>query len=99
MKQGIKEGYILPKSLILKIIPQFEILSKTKIEDHLFFTPIKKFPIFHDRFIDRPHFHFIFLTYFDIRVSSAKILIVPDIWQSLILSISIKNNKGPSTVP
>ncbi|WP_299104804.1 DUF885 domain-containing protein [uncultured Tenacibaculum sp.] len=44
MEQGIKEGYVLPKSLIKKVIPQFEVLATTKLEDHLFFSPIKNFP-------------------------------------------------------
>ncbi len=44
MKQGIKEGYVLPASLIKKVIPQFEGLSNTKLDEHLFYSPIKKFP-------------------------------------------------------
>lgn len=40
MKEGIKEGYVLPKSLIVKIIPQFEGLSKGKVDEHLFYTPV-----------------------------------------------------------
>ena len=44
MQQGIKEGYVLPKSLIKKVIPQFKSLAETKIEAHLFYTPIKNFP-------------------------------------------------------
>ncbi len=44
MQQGIKEGYVLPKSLIKKVIPQFKTLAETKVEEHLFYTPIKNFP-------------------------------------------------------
>lgn len=44
MKQGIKEGYVLPTSLIKKIVPQFKGLAETKITEHLFYSPIKKFP-------------------------------------------------------
>ncbi|KAB1159874.1 DUF885 domain-containing protein [Tenacibaculum aiptasiae] len=44
MKQGIKEGYVLPLSLIKKVIPQFEGLATTKIEENLFYSPINKFP-------------------------------------------------------
>ncbi|EDP70396.1 bifunctional GMP synthase/glutamine amidotransferase protein [Flavobacteriales bacterium ALC-1] len=44
MKTGIKEGYVLPKPLIKKIIPQFETLAKGSIEDHLYYAPIKKIP-------------------------------------------------------
>ena len=49
MEQGIKENFVLPASLTKKIIPQFKGLATTKLEDHLFFSPIKKFPEnFHD---------------------------------------------------
>ncbi|MDY0779771.1 DUF885 domain-containing protein [Tenacibaculum sp. IB213877] len=44
MQQGIKEGYVLPKSLINKVIPQFEGLATTKLTEHLFYSPIKNFP-------------------------------------------------------
>jgi uncharacterized protein (DUF885 family) len=52
MRQGVTEGYVLPKSLIKKIIPQFESLTEvTKdgegivdVSAHLFYSPIKKFP-------------------------------------------------------
>lgn len=52
MRQGITEGYVLPKSLIKKIIPQFESLSEVTtdgegivdVSNHLFYSPIKKFP-------------------------------------------------------
>ncbi|RMA64931.1 DUF885 domain-containing protein [Ulvibacter antarcticus] len=44
MKQGMKEGYILPKSLITKIVPQLKEMTQPNIEDHLFYSPIKNFP-------------------------------------------------------
>ncbi|WP_442266765.1 DUF885 domain-containing protein [Tenacibaculum sp. ZS6-P6] len=44
MKQGIKEGFVLPKSLIKKVIPQFKVLAETKIDLHLFNTPFKSIP-------------------------------------------------------
>lgn len=44
MKQGIKEGYVLPISLIKKVIPQFEVLANTPLKNHLFYSPIKNFP-------------------------------------------------------
>ncbi|PQB06286.1 hypothetical protein BST83_03145 [Polaribacter filamentus] len=52
MRQGVTEGYVLPKSLIKKIIPQFESLSEVTtdgegivdVSNHLFYSPIKKFP-------------------------------------------------------
>jgi len=44
MQEGILKRYVLPKSLIKKIIPQFKSLSADKVEEHLFYNPIKKFP-------------------------------------------------------
>jgi uncharacterized protein (DUF885 family) len=52
MQQGIREGYVLPKSLIKKVIPQFGDLAAVKTttggvsdySDHLFYTPVKAFP-------------------------------------------------------
>lgn len=52
MKQGITECYVLPKSLIKKVIPQFESLTEvTKdaegivdVSNHLFYSPILKLP-------------------------------------------------------
>jgi uncharacterized protein (DUF885 family) len=43
MQEGIEEEFVLPKSLIKKVIPQFEVLATTNIDDHLFYTPIKNF--------------------------------------------------------
>lgn len=44
MKVGMAEGYVLPRSLILKVIPQFEVLSTGNVEDNLYYSPIKNFP-------------------------------------------------------
>lgn len=44
MRQGIKEGYVLPKSLIKKIIPQMNAMTEATIEDHLFYKPVANFP-------------------------------------------------------
>ena len=44
MKEGIKQGVILPKSLIEKVIPQFAELSDGPVEDYLFYAPIKNMP-------------------------------------------------------
>ncbi len=44
MEKGIASGYVLPKSLIKKVIPQFEGLSKGDVESHLYFSPIKLLP-------------------------------------------------------
>ena len=35
MRKGMESGYVLPASLIIKVIPQFEVLAKGNIEDHL----------------------------------------------------------------
>ncbi|MCD8446897.1 DUF885 domain-containing protein [Tenacibaculum finnmarkense] len=44
MQQGIKEGYVLPASLIKKVIPQFKTLAQATTTEHLFYTPISNFP-------------------------------------------------------
>lgn len=44
MQEGIEEGFVLPKPLIKKVIPQFEVLATTPLNAHLFYTPINNFP-------------------------------------------------------
>jgi uncharacterized protein (DUF885 family) len=44
MQKGISAGNVLPTSLIKKVIPQIESLTKGKVEDHLFYSPILLFP-------------------------------------------------------
>ncbi|PTX63447.1 uncharacterized protein (DUF885 family) [Kordia periserrulae] len=44
MQEGIEEGFVLPKSLIKKVIPQFEVLATTPLNTHLFYAPINNFP-------------------------------------------------------
>jgi uncharacterized protein (DUF885 family) len=44
MKEGISLGYVHPKAIVLKIIPQFEAMAKGPIEDHLFYSPVKNMP-------------------------------------------------------
>lgn len=44
MKAGVELGYVLPKSLIVKVVPQLEALTGKNIEQHLFYSPIKNFP-------------------------------------------------------
>ncbi|MFK8009890.1 MAG: DUF885 family protein [Saprospiraceae bacterium] len=44
MKEGIETKQVLPKSLIVKILPQLEALTNENLEEHLFYQPIKKFP-------------------------------------------------------
>ena len=44
MRTGIKEGIVLPKALILKVIPQFADMGKGTVKDHLFYKPIVSMP-------------------------------------------------------
>lgn len=44
MKKGMATGYVLPKVLTEKMIPQFKDLAKTPAEENLFYSPIKNFP-------------------------------------------------------
>jgi uncharacterized protein (DUF885 family) len=44
MKEGISLGYVLPKSLIVKVLPQLEALTTTNLDEHLFYNPIKNLP-------------------------------------------------------
>jgi uncharacterized protein (DUF885 family) len=44
MRTGMARGYVLPKALTQKVIPQMADLAKGPVEDHLFYTPIKNMP-------------------------------------------------------
>lgn len=44
MREGIEAEYVLPKSLIKKVLPQLEALTKTDLETHLFYQPVKQIP-------------------------------------------------------
>jgi len=44
MRAGIRQGVVLPKSLIEKVIPQFKTLSQGPVEDHLFYKPALNIP-------------------------------------------------------
>jgi len=44
MRKGMTEGYVLPKSLIKKIIPQMDAMTEPTIENHLFYKPVANFP-------------------------------------------------------
>src|ERR1044071_845167 len=44
MREGLKRGYVLPKALTEKTIPQMTAMTKTPVEDHLYFAPIKQMP-------------------------------------------------------
>ena len=44
MREGIKNGYVLPKSLISKVIPQIKAITNSDLKNNLFYSPINKFP-------------------------------------------------------
>lgn len=44
LKAGIEAGYVLPKTLIIKVIPQLEVFAREEVEQHLFYNPVKNFP-------------------------------------------------------
>ena len=44
MKEGIEKGYVLPKSLIKKVIPQLAAMTGKELGSHLFYTPINNLP-------------------------------------------------------
>jgi uncharacterized protein (DUF885 family) len=44
MAAGIKAGYVLPKALIEKMIPQFEMFDHGKPEEHFFYTSVQIMP-------------------------------------------------------
>ena len=44
MKEGVSKGYVLPKSLTVKLLPQLKDLAETDLKNHLFYSPAKAFP-------------------------------------------------------
>lgn len=44
MREGMKKGYVLPASLIRKVIPQMEAMTDGDVENHLFYGPVNNFP-------------------------------------------------------
>nr|WP_222985037.1 DUF885 domain-containing protein [[Muricauda] meishanensis] len=44
MKKGMETGHVLPKSLIVKVLPQLESLTIKDLDEHLFYQPIKNMP-------------------------------------------------------
>jgi len=44
MRKGMNEGYILPKSLTIKVIPQVKSFVTDNVKENLFYSPINKFP-------------------------------------------------------
>ncbi|MDG1652729.1 MAG: DUF885 domain-containing protein [Flavobacteriaceae bacterium] len=44
MKEGMQSGWVLPKSLVVKVLPQLELMTTTDLEKHLFYQPALNFP-------------------------------------------------------
>jgi len=44
MQEGMDRGYVLPKSLIVKVLPQLKEMTLPDVDKHLFFSPVKQFP-------------------------------------------------------
>ena len=44
MIEGIKSGYVLPKSLIKKVIPQLKTILSSDLKENLFYSPARQFP-------------------------------------------------------
>ena len=44
MKEGIASGHVLPRSLVIKVLPQLEGLAKEDLEQHLFYSPAMQIP-------------------------------------------------------
>ncbi|MFT5573631.1 MAG: hypothetical protein ACI9FR_002566 [Cryomorphaceae bacterium] len=44
MQTGIEKGYVLPKSLIKKVVPQLRAMTEANTQEHLFYGPLKQLP-------------------------------------------------------
>ena len=44
MKKGVAQGYVIPKALVKKTIPQIASMDHGPVEDHLFYGPVKIMP-------------------------------------------------------
>ncbi|MCG2420068.1 DUF885 domain-containing protein [Aequorivita sp. F47161] len=44
MKEGMAAGYVLPKSLIVKVTPQLKAMTEPNLDKNLFYSPVKNFP-------------------------------------------------------
>ena len=44
MKEGERIRYVLPSSLIIKVVPQLKAMATENIDQHLFYAPVKQFP-------------------------------------------------------
>ncbi|MEP6582744.1 MAG: DUF885 domain-containing protein [Ginsengibacter sp.] len=43
-KRGMAENFVLPKSLVVKMIPQFEAMVTTDPKQNLYYSPVNQFP-------------------------------------------------------
>ncbi len=44
MRQGMQSGHVLPKALIIKVLPQLKAITNNDVENNLFYKPIIKIP-------------------------------------------------------
>ena len=44
MKEGVEKGYVLPKTLTVRLVPQIADLAVSEVKNNLFYSPIKQFP-------------------------------------------------------
>ena len=44
MMEGIESGYVFPRSIIVKVIPQLGALTVEDLDKHLFYKPVENFP-------------------------------------------------------
>lgn len=44
MKEGMAAGYVLPKSLIVKVTPQLKAMTEPNLDKNLFYSPVKNLP-------------------------------------------------------
>lgn len=44
MRKGIQTGFVQPKSLVVKVIPQIAAFDHGKVEEHLFYQPVLNMP-------------------------------------------------------
>lgn len=44
MRKGMRQGYVIPKALTKKTIPQMAAMAKGPVEEHLYYAPIKTIP-------------------------------------------------------
>jgi uncharacterized protein (DUF885 family) len=44
MRAGLKRGYVLPRAITEKTIPQMAAMTTLPVERHLYYTPIKRMP-------------------------------------------------------